>query len=286
MTVDRDLERLLDGWFADGPTVAPDRVLAATVSRIDRQSQRPAWRLRDWRLRTMSTPIRLVALVGALLIAILAGSIVLTGGGGRGPGLFPGVSPSPTPLPSPLPEGPLAAGDYVMRVTPTDPMAFAITAPDGWTGFGGFFLGGPNLSDAPAGIGISVSHDPEVVTDPCDASVHSPSPSAGTSSVDELVAALSARQDLGVSGVTDTQLAGYSGKRVDLQLPGNLSCGNQYVFAEPKGLYANGPANRWRLWILDVNGETAVIVLLDYAATPAADRTAAQTAFDSIRITP
>ena len=89
-----------------------------------------------------------------------------------------------------------------------------------------------------------------------------------------------------MSGVTDTQLAGFTGKRVDLQLPGNLPCGNQYVFAEPKGLYANGPANRWRLWILDVNGETAVIVLLDYAATPAADRTAAQTAIDSIRIIP
>ena len=44
-----------------------------------------------------------------------------------------------------------------------------------------------------------------------------------------------------------------------------LACGNQYVFAEPKGLYANGPANRWRVWLLDVEGETAVVVLLDYA---------------------
>lgn len=286
MTFEHDTERLLDTWLADGPTVAPDRVLAIATARIEGQRQRPAWRLQDWRLGTMSTPARLAALVGALLIAALAGSLVLTGGGSRGPGLFPALTPSPTASPPPLPDGRLDARDYVMRGRPSDPMAFAITAPGGWTGYGGFFIGGPQSSSDPAGIGISVNHDPEVVTDPCDASVHSPSPSAGAPSVDELVAALSARQDLGVSGVIDTQLAGYSGKRVDLQLPGNLSCGNQYVFAEPKGLYANGPANRWRLWILDVNGETAVVVLLDYAGTPAADRAAAQTAIDSIRITP
>jgi len=60
----------------------------------------------------------------------------------------------------------------------------------------------------------------------------------------------------------------------------------QYVFAEPKGLYANGPANRWSVWLLDVQEQTAVVVLLDYAATPAADRTAAEAAITSIRITP
>ena len=264
MTFEHDTERLLDTWLADGPTVAPDRVLAIATARIERQRQRPAWRLQDWRLRTMSTPARLAALVGALLIAALAGSLVLTGGGGRAAGAFPALTPSPTASPA-------AATRRVAwtRATtscagrPSDPMAFAITAPGGWTGYGGFFIGGPHKLAAirPASASRSTD-DPEVVTDPCDASVHSPSPSAGAPSVDELVAALSARQDLGVSGVIDTQLAGYSGKRVDLQLPGNLSCGNQYVFAEPKGLYANGPANRWRLWILDVNGETAVVVLL------------------------
>ena len=147
-------------------------------------------------------------------------------------------------------------------------MAFTITAPEGWTGFGGFFLGGPNTSDAPNGIGISVNHDPQVVTDPCDASVHTPPPASSAPSVDDLVAAISAREDLQVSGVTDTVLAGYSGKRLDVQFPTELACANQYLFAEPKGLYANGPANRWRVWLLDVDGETAVVVLLDYAGTP------------------
>ena len=172
-----------------------------------------------------------------------------------------------------------------MRALGRDPMAFTITAPAGWTGFGGFFLGGPNTSSAPDGIGISVNHDPQVVTDPCDASVHTPPPASSAPSVDGLVAAISARQDLQVSGVTDTVLAGYTGKRLDVQFPAELACANHYLFAEPKGLYANGPANRWRVWLLDVDGETGVVVLLDYAGTPAADRAAAQAAIDSIRIT-
>lgn len=172
-----------------------------------------------------------------------------------------------------------------MRTVEGDPMAFAITAPEGWTGFGGFFVGGPNLSDAPDGVGISVNHDPQVTTDPCDGSAHTPPPGSSGPTVDDLVAAISARKDLVVSGVTDAVVAGHSGKRLDLQFPATLACDNQYVFAEPKGLYANGPANRWRVWLLDVDGDTAVVVLLDYAGTPAADRAAAQAVVDSVRIT-
>jgi hypothetical protein len=279
MTHERDVEHLLDAWLADGPLQVTDRAFDDAVARVARQAQRPAWRLRPWRSSTMSTSIRILALAGALLAALIAGGLILTGGGAR-------PVPSPTPTPPALPDGLLDPRDYTMRSTPDDPMAFAITAPEGWTGYGGFFIGGPNLSDAPGGIGISVNHDPQVVTDPCDGSVHTPAPASSGPSVDDLVAALSARQDLQVSGVTDAALAGYSGKRLDLQLPAQEACARHYVFAEPKGLYANGPANRWRVWLLDVDGDTAVVVLLDYAATPAEDRASAQTAIDSLRITP
>ena len=125
-------------------------------------------------------------------------------------------------------------------------MAFTIAAPEGWTGFGGFFIGRSPPSGAPSGIGISVNHDPQVTTDPCIGSVPTPAPASNAPSVDGLVAAISARQDLQVSGVTDTVLAGYTGKRLDVQFPSQLACANHYLFAEPKGLYANGPANRWR----------------------------------------
>ena len=45
MTADRDIERLLDPWFSDGPTEAPDRVIDRIADRIERQPQRHAWRL-------------------------------------------------------------------------------------------------------------------------------------------------------------------------------------------------------------------------------------------------
>ena len=45
MTADRDIERLLDAWFVDGPTQVPDHVFDEAVDRVDRQPQRPAWRL-------------------------------------------------------------------------------------------------------------------------------------------------------------------------------------------------------------------------------------------------
>ena len=45
MTQQRDIERLLDHWFADGSSVAPDRVIDVVADRIERQPQRPAWRL-------------------------------------------------------------------------------------------------------------------------------------------------------------------------------------------------------------------------------------------------
>ena len=82
MNESRDLNRLLDAWFAEGPVQVADRVIDDTASRIARQRQTPAWRLRSWRFPTMSTPIKLVA-IGAALLAVLVGGAVFMGGGSR-----------------------------------------------------------------------------------------------------------------------------------------------------------------------------------------------------------
>ena len=165
-------------------------------------------------------------------------------------------------------------------------MGFIVTVPAGWQGFGGWAISGPASYGAPAGIGIAFLHGPQVVDDPCNPSETGPSTAPSSPSVDDLVAALSARVDLQASGLTDTVLAGYSGKRLDLQLPTELTCGQHDVFAEPQGFHAQGVANRWRVWVLDADGETAVVVLSDYAGTPAEDRAAAQRILDSLVITP
>jgi len=92
MNEDRDLDRLLDAWFAEGPVQVADRMIDGTANRIARQRQVPAWRLRSWRFPTMSTPIKLVA-IGAALLAVLVGGAVMMGGG----------APPPAPTPNPAP---------------------------------------------------------------------------------------------------------------------------------------------------------------------------------------
>ena len=235
-------------WLADGPTQVSDHVFADASDACTASDNGPRGASCG---RSPACPIVQAALAIAPRSSSLPSADRLSAGPG---GVIVGVavptaspSPVPTPSPPPLPDGLLHAGDYVMRALPADPMGFTIAAPEGWTGFGGFFIGGPQLSDAPSGIGISVNHDPQVTTDPCDGSVPTPAPASNAPSVDELVTAISARADLQVSGVADAELAGYTGKRLDVQFPTVLACGNHYVFAEPKGLYANGPANRWRL---------------------------------------
>ncbi len=98
MNDDRDLNRLLDAWFAEGPVQAADRVIDGTASRIARQRQLPAWRLRSWRFPTMSTPLKLVA-IGAALLVVLFGGAVLIGGGTARPTPVPAPTATPTPAP-------------------------------------------------------------------------------------------------------------------------------------------------------------------------------------------
>jgi hypothetical protein len=287
MTSERDIERLLDRWFTERPTDVADRVLDEVADRIGRQPQQPAWRV-SWRDTPVNSFLKPLLAIAAVVAIAVTGFAILrpSGPSVAGPGATsPSPSPSPTPAPPELTSGPLEARDYIARAFPGDPMAFLITAPEGWTGAAEFFMSGPGRgSSAPDGVAISFNHDPQVVADPCGPNTEDPA--LRTPSLDDLVAALFAREDLQASGLTDTTLGGYSGKRLDLQFQDELGCANAYVFAEPKGLYANGPANRWRIWLLDVEGETAVVVLLDYAGTQAEDRAAAEAAIQSIRITP
>jgi len=94
MNEDRDLDRLLDAWFAEGPVQVADRMIDGTANRIARQRQVPAWRLRSWRFPTMSTPLKLVA-IGAALLAVLVGGAVFMGGGTPPPTPPPAASPAP-----------------------------------------------------------------------------------------------------------------------------------------------------------------------------------------------
>lgn len=96
----------------------------------------------------------------------------------------------------------------------------------------------------------------------------------------------------------------FSGQRVDIQLPSDVdfdACtnnggdptfadGGYFVWesAEPGGLnlYAQGPGDRFHLFILDVDGTRTLVLTQDFPGTAAADRAELQAIIDSIVIEP
>jgi len=133
MTTNRDTERMLDAWLAEGFNVASDRVLDEVEDRISRQRQRPEWRV-SWRDTHMNSYLRLAA--AAVIAAIAVGAIYLNLP--RPPDV--GASPSPSEIPSPSPSGPralkngvLEAGLYLMERD--QDIRVVADIPAGWQGF-------------------------------------------------------------------------------------------------------------------------------------------------------
>lgn len=268
MTNDRQIERLLDAWFADGPLSVHDRVIDDVAARITRQPQRPAWRLPSWRFPTMSTPVKLV-LIGAALVAALAAGAVLVGGGAR----FGQPTPAPVASPMTLKDGPAVPGTYLVRPYPDSSLSWTVTVPDGWSAFQGFALIGPELPGN-HGTALTLGEKMGVPADPCTVEG---TPNAAT--VDEFIMAIQAREDLMVSEPVDITVGGHSGRRIDVELPAAVdSCGtNQdyWVTSEDgtKGWYAQAASNRFTFWVLDVEGTPAVLLRSTFADAPAEEIT-------------
>ena len=94
MSRERDIERVLDTWLAQGPTVMPDRLFDGVLDRIERQPQRRLARL-QLRFSTMR-PITIFAAAAAIAVAVGAGIVLL------GRPSTPDVG-APTPAPSVAP---------------------------------------------------------------------------------------------------------------------------------------------------------------------------------------
>jgi hypothetical protein len=70
MTGQRDIERVLDAWFVDGPSVMPDRVFDAVLDQVERTDQHLLARLR-LRLTDMNPRIRWLTAMASVLVAVL-----------------------------------------------------------------------------------------------------------------------------------------------------------------------------------------------------------------------
>jgi hypothetical protein len=274
MTQHSDIERLLDHWFKDGPDQAPDRVVDIVTDRIERQSQRPAWRLQR-RPFSVNAYAKLAVAAAAVLIVAVIGYNLLpgrsTGVGGPAPTASPTAAPTATPSTGPSPSaafpawftpesgsggaGILSSGRQTTRsFTPT----FTYSVPEGWVnsgdeaGFYGLFPDTPanqaevarsgDLADA---IHIGPRDRPYFV---CEGLENN----RGTAA--EMVAAATANEVLAVSDVVDVTMGSLSGKRFDVRANSDWKgpCPG-----DPPGLDLQDP--RSRVFLLDGPGRVIVI---------------------------
>lgn len=249
MTQQREIERLLDHWFQDGPSIAADRVLDVVTDRIERQPQRPGWRL-DWRHLTMTTTFKLATAVAAIAIVAVLGYTLLPG---RSTGVGgPAATPSPTIAPTTAPTtGPTAAPSSAASPSAVFPTwykpdsdtsgagilssgsqasraftpALTYTVPDGWVNDLDDSIGYGLFPDTPAnkaeyalsgetanGIFMVSVDDPYFFCEAWEKTL-------GTAA--ERVAFIGASEALAVSEPVDVTIGGLTGKQVDIRLDPN-----------------------------------------------------------------
>lgn len=253
----------------------------------------------------MNSVMRYGPVIGGVMVVLIgcAPSSSLEPTAGASPGLTTAASiAAADATPGPVTDT-LTGGRYLFGpFGEASSITIVATGPAGWVGYPSWALDGPEplRADAPNGIGISFFTANGVYSDPCHWDV------LGTGradmgdvvvgpTVDDLVVALRANTFYTSSVATPVTIDGYAGKELELQLPDDPftrcdkelgdSGGHAFVFSGP-GLYAQGQANRWHLYILDVDGTRLIAVILAYSGTPQADLDTAQSVIDTMDINP
>jgi hypothetical protein len=231
----------------------------------------------------------------------------------------PSLPPSPLPSPSParIPDGPLAAGTYAFQPfagsgglcvreslqagcveagAEDDSIKITITLPDGWRGIEGSSVVPAAASYAPpGGAWLLFMRGGWLYSKLCAGPGGTPGPTIPTgTTVDAFVTALVDHPDLKVTSPVDVTLGGYSGTYLELQAPANAAtdsdhpepgeCAGYFVW-EP-GIYAQGPNDLWRIWVLDVDGVRVVVRSDSFPGTSPKVQAQLQEIVDSIQIEP
>jgi hypothetical protein len=276
MTGRFDVDRLLEDWFAEGPSQLSGQAIDRIVDRVEETPQRK----HGW-LPGREAMNRMFALGSAALVmvaAVLALAIYVNnpGGGFGGP---PAPTPTPTAEPSSTPVGQLPEGNFDFADRGT---AMTVTIPaSGWTfarEFTALVKGNEvaNLPEAtvlfwsfPAGTGFYVYGNPCQMT--------STKPDTPVTTVDDFAAALAAQASREASEPVDVTVGGYAGKSIILHVPDDAvfdECeGGEFASygteEDPLTRYHQGPGQIDELWILDVDGPIVVIDATYRPDTPA-----------------
>jgi hypothetical protein len=284
VSFDPETTRIVRSWLAEGITQLPDRVLDAVLDQVPATPQRRAtwWPAR--RLSTMNTTLKLGLAAVVVAVAALVGINYFGSASVGGPGLDSSTpTPEPVTPPSPSPEGLLPEGSFKLTgYRALDGMPWlrvnvTIPAPDWYGEPGNGILVKNDSADAPDGAGMIVFFgDLYVYGDPCDWATTRPETPATT--VDELVAALTAQASRDATAPVDVTVDGYAGKVITLHVPDDavFSDCDTGTFgswglagADPTPMrYHQDPGQIDTLWIVDVDGTLAVIDIAYYDGTP------------------
>jgi hypothetical protein len=288
MSTDRDTTRIVRSWLQTDEYESADRVLDAVLDELDTTAQRhTTWWLAR-RFPFMNTTAKLVAAAAAVIVAAFLGFNYLVA-----PNIGAGELGDPTPLPTvaepsvaePSPsteEFLLDEGPFVLT-SPLGgpPITVTIPAP-GWYGEpGSGTLIKNDHGDPPDGAAMIGPWYGElyVYGDPCQWSTTRPDAPATT--VDEVVAALTAQASRDASAPVDITVGGYDGKSITLHVPDDAvfsecdqdTFGSWATAESPPSAgpdrYHQGPGQIDELWIVDVDGEVMVIDAMYGDETPA-----------------
>jgi hypothetical protein len=184
--------------------------------------------------------------------------------------------------PSPLPDGYLGPGRYrfVVRVdcegVKDDPIAcpagvpdpppipLELTVPEGWVASNEFHLveSAGAGTGPPAGAALVMgwtSNTVGVQSDPCSSKSHElPDVEVGPG-VDDFVDAVASQEWFRGPAPVDARVGGASGRYFTLEGPADLGRCAEWRPWDP-GFFAQGPSNKWEVWVLDAGGHRVVIV--------------------------
>ena len=276
MSTDRDTRRIVRSWLRTDEHESADRVLDAMLERLDTTPERRAtwWPAR--RYRTMSNIVRFSIAAAAVVAIALVGVNLFAG---RSPGAppasatpgSPSASSSPTADARILLQGAKGPGTFTTLPFDSQTLRFTFSMASGWWGLREGAAAPIDVgTTGPTGAALAFLQVSGLYSDPCHGNVGEPDVSVGDTAGD-LAAALEAQSAYEVGPPRDIEMSGFPGVQIDLQLPSDLdfaTCEGGQFWVWDAAPYAQGPGNRWRLWILDVDGTTAIILAEDFAGTP------------------
>ena len=297
---DRDVTRAIQSWLHEDRHEDVSRIAAAVLDQVEATPRR---RARWWPARRFfdMNAFAKVLFATAAVVAVAVVAINLPPGGGSGTGGVPpspSISPTLPPSPSISPTAEPSASLVTHALTPfgpggfddedprAAPITFTFDAPASWEKFEA--IGVWIDSNAPSdGADLMFFRGSGLYSDPClteeeaDAAADIPvGPTVG-----DLVTALVDHPSLDVTSPVDVTLAGYSGTYLDLLIPDDISACAYYKPMDGHH-YAQGPGQRWHMWVLDVGGVRVLVETNDFAGTSAQRLAEEQAMIDSLEITP